>query len=1126
MEFPPKQEALLPLLESLVSGDLLAGEVLLDLATRQSEQEGWASTHALLGVWGEREGRAERMLAALGFPASRYWKAGEPAHPNAGAPGLPSYLLFADEAEKHAYAAGNAQPLADGALGCGVELDLHDPCTPWRRARVLLLTNDFEWRLYLRHPQGLVGDAADGPRHLRVDVAQLVHRLRLQPDDDALRRATSWFAGFYSLPSLSAQPLSFAEQARRRGAAFEARARGVEGVCVALLEQLGSALRLAAAWVHTAWGGAFGEAALTQHAARLLLACIEQLLLEARAPQPAGLAQPSAAAGGDDAGVWRQLTGARAAARAAGRPVLSLPLEALPAPWGGGGGALCGAVRCLCVTRRGAVEWALLGEEQLGAAHARLLELNVRLGVGEKGEASLRVVERDGREAAARRGEKDCARREAGAYFTPAALVAHVVRAALLPAVAAAAARPSFAESAASLAALRVVDPAMGCGHFLLGAARLLRGALRRSGAAHGAAWEGAWGGVLRACVHGVDLSAECVEVAAAALAMLAPRGGGGGGACVARGDALWGVCTPLELAASGGEAAAACAALWPEGEAGPADWAEARRRVCAWRGEAAWAGPPSAEGWEGSRARALLLAAAEARVGALPYHPHFHWCVTWPCLFDRAAARFDAVLGNPPWGGVSVKDTVIRSEAFPHFQRFLLAETRRDEAARMFARGTGDAGQTELMLFDLFVQRAYRLARAELALVLPAAFLSSARSAAARRLLHEGGCAIRRVQCFDRRATAQLFAVDLPGCAAVYARRAPAEECVVATRCSPHDLLGAEAVLPAGAVCAARKWQLPTAPAASLAVLARLDGCGRLADLFESRAGIKLLSKGRQVLRTYDSDGGGTRRRLLKGACIPAPFLTGGAAFTPRPKYFAPAELSGAAAAHAAVRRLAVKHVTEATDAHRARATCLEAGDAADTSIHQLLPRTPLVAAHLPFFLAVLNSFVADAYVRVLSGASSNVSMTSLDQLPLPPVELPPPPLGAPDEAAWRALLALVPPRVDLLAVLEPLLALAHALPAAARVLLAGHAAEAQLRRRAAWVGALPPERQKGGAFGFLLPAEWREGAPDAEALDELRRAQVALNHLVACCYGLGAPELRELHAYVRASLRGHTRR
>ena len=115
---------------------------------------------------------------------------------------------------------------------------------------------------------------------------------------------------------------------------------------------------------------------------------------------------------------------------------------------------------------RTAIAYADLGVEQLGAVYERVLDLNPEVrGVG--------AVARSPLDAPRGRGRHSARRKETGTFYTPQPLAEFVVRRTLAPLVAAA--------TPDRILALRVVDPAMGSGAFLVAACRYLAAAYERA---------------------------------------------------------------------------------------------------------------------------------------------------------------------------------------------------------------------------------------------------------------------------------------------------------------------------------------------------------------------------------------------------------------------------------------------------------------------------------------------------------------------------------------------------------------------------------------------------------------------------------------------------------------------
>jgi len=198
--------------------------------------------------------------------------------------------------------------------------------------------------------------------------------------------------------------------------------------------------------------------------------------------------------------------------------------------------------------------------------------------------------------------EADAARRRCGTHYTPRALTGAIVRTTLEPLL-----TPS---SAAQILDLKVCDPALGCGAFLLEACRQLGEALQAAWARDGDApdvldlAQHARRLVAVHCLHGVDLDPTAVELARRSLWLLTGGPGPAGTyleATLRRGDALLG--RDLETSADARDADAELSQFF--------------------------AGDPDLhERWP------------------------FHWPLEFPAVFGRDRPGFDAFVGNPPFLG------------------------------------------------------------------------------------------------------------------------------------------------------------------------------------------------------------------------------------------------------------------------------------------------------------------------------------------------------------------------------------------------------------------------------------------------------------------------------------------
>lgn len=172
--------------------------------------------------------------------------------------------------------------------------------------------------------------------------------------------------------------------------------------------------------------------------------------------------------------------------------------------------ALLTAVRRLATTveggRRTRVDYRNMGTEELGSVYESLLELQPDLDI-EAQRFELRVV--GGNE-----------RKTSGSYYTPDSLVQCLLDSALEPVVDAAVRRGGPEE----ILKLRVIDPAVGSGHFLISAAHRLakRLALLRAGADEPSPEQSrhALRQVIGHCLYGIDVNPMAAELCKVALWM------------------------------------------------------------------------------------------------------------------------------------------------------------------------------------------------------------------------------------------------------------------------------------------------------------------------------------------------------------------------------------------------------------------------------------------------------------------------------------------------------------------------------------------------------------------------------------------------------------------------------
>ena len=157
-----------------------------------------------------------------------------------------------------------------------------------------------------------------------------------------------------------------------------------------------------------------------------------------------------------------------------------------------------------------------LGVEQLGAVYERVLDLD-RQPESRRGSCHSTSAGTEAQRAS--RSRHSQTRKQGGTFYTPQALAEFVVRRTLAPLVA--------GRSSDGILALRVVDPAMGSGAFLVAACRYLAGAYARArieeGQASPADFDSAGRGAARRlvaeqCLAGVDSNPVAVQLARLSL--------------------------------------------------------------------------------------------------------------------------------------------------------------------------------------------------------------------------------------------------------------------------------------------------------------------------------------------------------------------------------------------------------------------------------------------------------------------------------------------------------------------------------------------------------------------------------------------------------------------------------
>jgi hypothetical protein len=146
------------------------------------------------------------------------------------------------------------------------------------------------------------------------------------------------------------------------------------------------------------------------------------------------------------------------------------------------------------------INWRDMKTEELGSVYEGLLE--------------IRPIIRPNGELELDSGAKGNARKISGSYYTPDSLVETVLDSALDPVLE----RAEAQGGADAILRLKVIDPACGSGHFLLGAARRMADKVAELRNPDAPDRQAALRDVVASCIHGVDCNPMAVELAKVAL--------------------------------------------------------------------------------------------------------------------------------------------------------------------------------------------------------------------------------------------------------------------------------------------------------------------------------------------------------------------------------------------------------------------------------------------------------------------------------------------------------------------------------------------------------------------------------------------------------------------------------
>ena len=337
---------------------------------------------------------------------------------------------------------------------------------------------------------------------------------------------------------------------------------------------------------------------------------------------------------------------------------------------------------------------------------------------------------------------------------------------------------------------------------------------------------------------------------------------------------------------------------------------------------------------------------------------------------FDWAGRQFDVVIGNPPWAQVirRTSSTPEENARVKAFAKYLLDEHHNPDGE--FKRSLDCQ---KFNLFDIFIQKAVKLARKEIRFVVPKTFMGNAQQAVTRRIMFET-FPIHSIHTFSKKETTKIFP-DVSGtaCLLFVARRGPRPESVVLSLDSTLETLdGTHSDIPYSYI-RAPYYAFPTLRVEDLPLFLTMSQYPKTLDDYIDKCitGYKPSAKFKEQLVSEQREG---YLPYWKGANITGPRTLEG----PVKSWYDPANVGPSIDAWRNQRRIAMKHVSSATDKWRTVAVVFEPGMLGDDSIYFYTLKNP---ADEEYILNVLNSQESDTWLRWFT--ENNLSQFAVRAIP-----------------------------------------------------------------------------------------------------------------------------------------------
>jgi hypothetical protein len=332
---------------------------------------------------------------------------------------------------------------------------------------------------------------------------------------------------------------------------------------------------------------------------------------------------------------------------------------------------------------------------------------------------------------------------------------------------------------------------------------------------------------------------------------------------------------------------------------------------------------------------------------------------------FDWDGRQFDVVIGNPPWSQIITRESSTPEEnaRIKALAKYLLDEHHKPNGE--FKRSS----DCQLInLFDVFIQKAIKLARKEIWFVIPKTFMGNAQQAVTRRIMYES-FPVHSLQTISKKETSKIFP-DVSGtaCLIMHAKRGSLPETVTISL----DTLDAPVAHIPYTYINQPYYAFPTLTNDDVPLFLKMSQYPKtLGDYFDQCiTGYKPSTVFKNNLSTEHRDG---FLPYWKGANIIGPRTLGGHVKF----WYNPIHVGANVELWRNKRRVAMKHVSSSSGM-RTCAVIFEPGMLGDDSIYFYTLKDPNTEEYV---LDVLNSVESDTWLRWFT--ENNLSQFAVKAIP-----------------------------------------------------------------------------------------------------------------------------------------------